>query len=73
MDTNGEARDTFNDGCDWYTNEKGDSAQSPSACGIFDDTDFEAGKMCCACGGGQLACHDDPEARDFIGGGCDWY
>ena len=36
------ARDTGGDGCDWYIGNEGH-------CGYFDDNDFHAQSMCCAC------------------------
>jgi hypothetical protein len=36
------ARDTGGDGCDWYIGNEGH-------CGFFDDDDFSAESMCCAC------------------------
>ena len=39
------AGDSSGNGCDWYTS-------SQDSCGAFDDDDFDANKMCCACGGG---------------------
>ena len=75
MDTNGSATDSWNDGCDWYTTKKGESTQAPASCGTFDDGDFTAASMCCACGGGEgiPTCYDNPLARDIGGDGCDWY
>ena len=40
-ETNG-ATDTGNDGCNWYE-------AHPNTCGNFDDEDFRAYPMCCAC------------------------
>ena len=42
FDTNDEAVDSFGDTCDWYE-------YNPLYCGDYDDDDFEAKKMCCAC------------------------
>ena len=36
------ATDKFSTGCDYYKD-------STYACGIFDDDDFKANSMCCAC------------------------
>ena len=46
MDTNGEATDSYGDGCDWYLYEHW--------CGGWDDSDFETSVMCCTCGGGCI-------------------
>jgi hypothetical protein len=46
MDTNGEATDSYGDGCDWYLYEHW--------CGGWDDSDFETSSMCCTCGGGCI-------------------
>ena len=42
FDTNNEGKDDSEDSCNWYY-------QSPEACGMFDDDDFKAHEMCCAC------------------------
>ena len=39
------AGDSSENGCYWYTS-------SQDSCGAFDDDDFVASEMCCACGGG---------------------
>ncbi|KAH8049307.1 N,N-dimethylaniline monooxygenase [Aureococcus anophagefferens] len=44
-DTSGSALDSFGDSCDWYDGR--------TSCGNFDDSDFDANAMCCACGGGS--------------------
>ena len=41
-DTNDGALDTFHDGCEWYN-------EFPDGCGLYDDDDFTATEMCCAC------------------------
>ena len=51
MDTNGEAVDSYGDGCDWYLYAEW--------CGGWDDSDFETSLMCCTCGGGCLDQADD--------------
>ena len=38
--------DSYGDGCDYYDSNVYD-------CGRYDDDDFTANQMCCACGGGQ--------------------
>ena len=48
VDQNRGAKDNGGDGCDWY----GQMTNSLS-CGGYDDADFDAGSMCCACGGGE--------------------
>jgi len=44
--TEGDALDSGNDVCEWYEG-KGDK------CGEYDDDDFLAADLCCACGGGN--------------------
>jgi hypothetical protein len=46
--TNFEATDNGNDGCDWY-----ERRNRSERCGDYDDADFDANSMCCACGGGR--------------------
>ena len=46
IDTQGDAYDAGHDSCGWYWN-------NPSRCGSYDDDDFTASEMCCACGGGR--------------------
>ena len=41
-DTDYGVKDRSGDGCEAYNSE-------PSACGEFDDDDFTASTMCCAC------------------------
>ena len=43
-DTANWAKDTYNDGCEWYD-------ENPRGCGKYDDGDFKSNDMCCACGG----------------------
>jgi len=45
-DTNNGATDEYGDGC-WYY------IPYPEDCGRYDDNDFVAASVCCACGGGQ--------------------
>ena len=47
IDTNEDSEDKSNFGCERYNN------LLPYHCGIFDDEDFNANEMCCACGGGR--------------------
>ena len=67
--------DSAGDGCDWYSALRGDAEAAPSSCGAYDRGAFIARDLCCACGGGAGTppCHDNPEARDWAGDGCDWY
>ena len=44
-DTAGDATDSYGDGCEWYD-------EYPEECGAYDDEDFTAAEVCCACGGG---------------------
>ena len=47
FDTDGTTDgDTGHDGCTWY-------ASAQHLCGSYDDADFSARVMCCACGGGS--------------------
>ena len=43
------ATDNGGDGCDWYFR----SQSNRDRCGNYDDDDFTASLMCCACGGGK--------------------
>ena len=48
MDTDNGTTDTAGDSCaSWYND-------TPEDCGIYDDDDFTANSMCCACKG---ICH----------------
>ena len=47
-DQENAARDNGGDGCGWYKA----SEKNKQACGVYDDGDFDAKDMCCACGGG---------------------
>jgi len=64
------ATDLTNDGCEWYDT-------FPNSCGDWDDDDFTASSMCCACDGGFTAveaCQDTNEGLgDSFGDKCDWY
>jgi hypothetical protein len=53
--------DITGDGCAWYT-------EFPNSCGSYDDDDFSASTVCCACDGGR---REDP--TDSYGDGCEWY
>lgn len=48
-DTEGDAEDSDGDDCAWYT----DNDEHGEHCGHHDDSDFDAHKMCCRCGGGS--------------------
>ena len=66
----GEAVDSFGDGCAWYIN-------NPDSCGNFDHELFTAATECCACGGGltpEPECADTNNGFGDVGGDqCDWY
>lgn len=49
-DADGGATDADRFDCEWYTT-KGD--EHGKDCGLHDDDDFKANKMCCRCGGGS--------------------
>ncbi|CAK0850541.1 unnamed protein product [Prorocentrum cordatum] len=49
-DTSEEATGTNGGGCEWWT----DYAQYCAYDYLYDDSDFTAGDMCCACGGGEV-------------------
>ena len=55
--------------CDDYDSD-------PSSCGNYDDTDFTANDMCCACGGGDIttSCQDSTtwHMPNNDGKGCEW-
>ena len=53
MDRADGATDSYGDGCEWYDNW-------PSGCGYYDDDDFDAYEMCCACEGDRPAEIDEP-------------
>ena len=46
IDTNYGRTDRAGDTCDYYD-------KYPNTCGSFDDSDFTATSLCCACGGGR--------------------
>ena len=70
MCIDGEAVDSFGDGCDWYV-------VNPGSCGTFDHEFFTAATECCACGGGMAPepeCADTNNGFGDVGGDqCDWY
>jgi len=81
-DTDNGKKDKDGDGCSWYT----EFDPTRRRCGRHDDSDFEANKMCCHCGGGTgeqptpapmpdpNACKDtDGNAKDSDGDDCAWY
>ena len=45
VDTDNGALGSWLDDCTYHTSH-------PSSCGQYDDKDFVASQMCCACGGG---------------------
>ena len=67
-DNEGDALDSTWDGCAGYWNWQ-------SLCGAFDDDDFTASDLCCACGGGgQEVCEDsEGDALDSTWDGCAGY
>ena len=65
----GLATDSGLDGCTWYD-------VNVERCGDYDDEDFKAGELCCACYGGdwELGCIDyDFDTYDSGMDGCEWY
>jgi hypothetical protein len=62
-DTTNGALDSGGDGCEYYE-------LYPSSCftGTYDDFDFTASDMCCACGGGFSASIDDGGVDDGVPG-----
>merc|ERR1712226_1119554 len=66
--------DLTGDSCAWY-------AEYPDSCGFFDDDDFAANTMCCACGGGNRQAVDgypwcdntNFDFTDTTGDDCAWY
>jgi hypothetical protein len=62
-DTAGDARDSYNDGCEWYN-------EFPEGCGYYDDDDFDAVAMCCACADTEQAVYytyeEDFEGAEFV-------
>ena len=59
VDTASDATDKYNDGCKWYD-------ENPKHCGIYDDDDFIANEMCCACNGGAVAGNDPNSHAPFL-------
>ena len=47
LDTADGRTDSDGDGCGWWY------VDAPADCGSYDDDDFAAGEVCCACGGGD--------------------
>ena len=47
-DTDNGAKDTEYRDCYWYTID-GKEGPNKASCGAYDDDDFKAHKMCCAC------------------------
>ena len=52
-DTAGDATDSYGDGCEWYD-------EYPEECGAYDDEDFTAAEVCCACGRWGVVLTHDP-------------
>ena len=50
IDTDDGKTDKDGDGCEYYDDWPGD-------CGSYDDLDFTATSVCCACGGGERGAH----------------
>ena len=75
-DTHGTFTDTGGDNCDWYSRK-----DNYHQCGFFNDEDFNAGELCCACGGGATGDEPSPEVCEDTNGlevdtgrdGCEWY
>lgn len=63
-DTNGGALDSGSDSCRWYYGQE-------LRCGDFDDSNFVASTMCCACGGGCF--NTNGAALDSGLDGCTYY
>jgi len=59
-----ESTDVYGDGCDWYADNVG-------SCGLFDDSDFAARDLCCACqgAGGDYGSYDNDDVLPYDGGG----
>ena len=72
FDTNGIFTDSGGDYCTWYD-------MNSIACGNYDDNDFTASSVCCACGGGstnveEAVCENtEGLERDSGGDACIWY
>ena len=58
MDTP-ESEDSRSGGCMQYM-------EDPLSCGLYDDEDFTANELCCACGGGE---HNQGDTDDDDGDG----
>jgi hypothetical protein len=62
-DTAGDARDSYNDGCEWYN-------EFPEGCGYYNDDDFDAVAMCCACADFEEAVYytyeEDFEGAEYV-------
>ena len=77
--TEGTGRDSGGDDCSWYENYQ-------DSCGSYDDSNFRATEMCCACGGGagsgssgssssggNSCVSTEGNGRDSGGDSCTWY
>lgn len=59
--------DTGGENCSGSYNE------FPDLCGKYDDDDFIAELICCACGGGLECVDTNFGATNSNGNGCEWY
>lgn len=68
-DIEGDARDSGNDTCQWY------SRNADDVCDWYNDDDFISSVLCCACGGGvPSTCEDTTNGvTDSYGDTCEWY
>jgi len=62
------AEDSYGDGCEYYWHW-------PDHCGDYDDDDFTANEMCCACINGEdsSTCTDTATTEDSYGDTCQYY
>jgi len=66
INTDNGATDDGGDSCDWYDDNS-------NRCGDYDDDDFTADTMCCACQNNGKCFNTDNGATDDGGDSCDWY
>ena len=72
FNTDNNIWDSGGDSCTWYD-------MNSIACGTYDDNDFTASSVCCACGGGstnveEAVCQNtEGLERDSGGDACVWY
>jgi len=82
QDTDNGAKDSYGDGCKWYTEFDWDKTE----CGKHDTAEFKANNMCCHCGGGtgeqptpaptpdpNVCKNTDGGATDNDDDNCKWY